>query len=106
MEQEHDSFMFYETFKEGIDEVRRQDGETAAEKLALDIIYFGVTGKRKTEKTEANLLHNALMISYEKSIDKSKEHLKRAIEENKKVEWYRIHGKKRQKQSFERGRSV
>ena len=98
--------MFYETFKDGIDEVRRQINEKAAENLALDIIYYGVDGKRKIEKTDANLLHNALMISYEKSIDKSKEHLKRAIEENKKVEWYRIHGKKRQKQSFERGRSV
>lgn len=97
MGQDYDSFMFYETFKEGIDEVRRQDGETAAEKLALDIINYGVTGKRKTEKKDVNLLHNALMISYQQSIDKSKEHKERAIKDAEKVEWYRTYRKRQRK---------
>lgn len=95
MRTERDSFMFYETFKEGIDEVRRQISEEAAENLALDIIYYGIDGKRIVEKANASLLHNALMISYQQSIDKSKEHKARAIKESEKLEWYRINGKKK-----------
>lgn len=95
MRTERDSFMFYETFKEGIDEVRRQIGEEAAEDLALDIIYYGVDGKRIIEKADASLLHKALMISYQQSIDKSKEHKARAINESEKLEWYRLNGKKK-----------
>lgn len=95
MRTERDSFMFYETFKEGIDEVRRQIGEEAAENLALDIIYYGIDGERIFKKADVSLLHNALMISYQQSIDKSKEHKARAIKESEKLEWYRINGKKK-----------
>lgn len=99
MEQVNDGFMFYETFKEGIDEVRRHDGEKAAEVLALDIIYYGVRGRRKSEKADVGLIHNALMISYQPSIDKAKEHKERAIKERAKEEWNRLNSKKRSKYS-------
>ena len=99
IEEMEDSFMFYETFKEGIDEVRRQFGEKAAEDFALDIINYGVRGKRRSEKKDVNLLHNTLMISYQQSIIKSKEHLKRVIDEQEELKWYKLNGKKRRRKT-------
>lgn len=97
MEYREGGFMFYETFKEGIDEVKRQFGEKAAEDLAIDIIYYGVDGKRITKNTDVSSLHNALMISYQSSIDKSKEHYKRVIKETEVAERTKIHSRKKQK---------
>lgn len=77
----HDNFMFFETFKEDIDNIRKVLGDEAAEKLALDIIYYGVTGKRKTKPDEVNSIHNILMINIQLHIDKSKERYERAVEE-------------------------
>ena len=36
----HDDFMFFETFKDDIDNYRKVYGEEKAEKLLLDIIYI------------------------------------------------------------------
>lgn len=72
-------FMFFETFKEDIDNFREIFGEPAAEKLALDIIYYGVTGKRKTRKEDVNDTHNTLMINIQIHIDKSRERFERAV---------------------------
>ena len=74
-------FMFYETFKEDIDNVRNLYGEEEAELYALDLVYYGVRGIRKTKKSDVSTLHNALLISAQRSIDKSREHKERAIEE-------------------------
>lgn len=87
--------MFYETFKEGIDRVEQQVSKEAAEVLALDIIYYGVRGERKENKEDVHFLHNALMLSYQPVIDKSKEHKRRAIKEAETAEWYRNNHKKR-----------
>lgn len=80
----HDDFMFFETFKEDIDNFREMFGDTEAEKLALDIIYYGITGKRKTKKEEVNEIHNILMINIQIHIDKSKERFERAVNENER----------------------
>lgn len=84
----HDDFMFFETFKEDIDNFRKTFGDEEAEKLALDIIYYGVTGERKTEKEEVNDIHNILLLhNIQIHIDKSKERFERAVKENEKEKW-------------------
>lgn len=91
-----EGFMFFETFKEDIDNFRKMFGVEEAEKLALDIIYYGVTGERKTKKDEVNPAHNILMINIQIHIDKSKERFERAIKENEKNELKkRYYGKKK-----------
>lgn len=80
-----DDFMFFETFKEDIDNFREVFGDEKAEKLALDIIYYGVTGERKTRKDEVNDIHNILLLhNIQIHIDKSKERFERAVKENEK----------------------
>ncbi len=77
-----DDFMFFETFKEDIDNFREIFGEAEAEKLALDILHYGVTGKRKMKKEEVHPVHNSLMVHIQIHIDKSKERFERAVKEN------------------------
>ncbi len=78
----HDDFMFFETFKDDIDNYRKVYGEEKAEKLLLDIIYYGVTGERKTKPEEVEAIHNILLThSIQLHIDKSKERYNRAIKE-------------------------
>ncbi len=84
----HDDFMFFETFKEDIDNFREVYGDDKAELLALDIIHYGVTGKRKTKKDEVEDIHNILMdYNIKIHIDKSRERFERAKEENEKSKW-------------------
>ncbi len=84
----HDDFMFFETFKDDIDNFQKVFGDTAAEILALDIIYYGVKGERKTKKEDVDYVHNILMEHNIKiHIDKSKERFERAKEENEKSKW-------------------
>ena len=64
--------------------------------LALDIIHYGITGKRKMKKEEVNAVHNSLMIQIQTHIDKSQERFERAVKENesnKRKNWS-IHNKK------------
>ena len=83
----HEDFMFFETFKDDIDNVRKEYGNDAAEVLALDIIYYGVTGERKSKKEDVNDVHNFLMINIQLHINKSKERLERSIEEAEEKKW-------------------
>ena len=83
----HENFMFFETFKEDIENFRKEFGDDAAEELALDIIYYGVTGKRKSKKDDVNDIHNILMINIQIHIDKSKERLERTIKEAEENKW-------------------
>lgn len=83
----HENFMFFQTFKEDIESFRKAFSDDEAEELALDIIYYGVTGKRKTKKEDVNYIHNILMINIQTHIDKSKERLKRAINESEENKW-------------------
>lgn len=78
----HDDFMFFETFKNDIEECRKLFGDEVAENLALDIIYYGVTGKRIFEENDVHDAHNLLMINIQIHIDKSKENFERSIKES------------------------
>lgn len=84
----HDDFMFFETFKEDIDNFRDVFGNEKAEILALDIIYYGVTGERRTKKDDVEYVHNILMDHNIKiHIDKSRERFERTKEENERNKW-------------------
>lgn len=85
----HDDFMFFETFKEDIENFRKEFGDEAAEELALDIIYYGVTGQRKSKKEDVDDIHNILMINTQIHIDKSKERLERSIKNSEENKWRR-----------------
>ena len=93
----HDDFMFFESFKEDIENYREEFSDDAAENLALDVIYYGVTGKRKFNEEDVNDIHNILMIHIQIHIDKSKERLRRSIKESE----YR-----RKKRRFERKKTM
>lgn len=98
----HDDFMFFETFKESIDDFREVFGDTEAEKLALDVIFYGVTGERKTKEGEVNDIHNSLFKhSIKIHIDKSKERFERAVEENEKKKWKNRRSKRNEGMKFE-----
>lgn len=98
----HENFMFYETFKEDIESYREVYGDDAAEKLAMDIIYYGVTGKRKLKENDVSDIHNLLMINIQTHIDKSKEHLERVIKINEfEVEkWMKSRKRKKKSETF------
>jgi len=98
----HDDFMFFETFKEDIDNFRKEFGDTAAEKLALDIIYCGVKGERKTKKEDVNFIHNILLEHNIKiHIDKSRERFERAKEENERNKWKKKYPRRNKTMSSE-----
>ena len=95
----HDDFMFFETFKEDIDNFRKAFGDEKAEVLALDIIYYGITGTRKTQKEDVNEIHNILLMNIQLHIDKSKERYKRAVIENERNKFKKKYSSKKKSSS-------
>ena len=72
------SFMFYNSYRVCIDNIRTLLGDEAAEKLALEIVHYGVTGERLNKlPLESECAMQGIIPFIDNSLLKKEETIKR-----------------------------